>query len=575
MKNFYSVLFTLIICVAIWQPLSAQLSPGDIMFVAFRFDGNSNEDGNCGDGFAFAALVDIPADTRIYFTESEYNGSGWDEGEGDISWIHNEVLPAGSVVQITTNNQTTGLICGMMQDPFMTTSIGTVQFEGVDNWALSTSNEEIYAYLGAVRAPTVWLCALFTDNSDNKNVPPAELTGFILDFTNAEQDVDLGVLTAGTNCPDKATCLANILDLDNWTLEDGQGPHCCDEDGVDYPDDIPATLAPCVLPELTEINVIYSPTSYIAEAVGNLNGAAEWAWYTDGVCGQGNRAILNPITVIPIPGAGHTGAQVRGEGGCVTTPGDCTVYDWAAFTPTFAATGVSALCLGESSMNLSGGAPEGGRYSGPGVTDNGDGTFNFNADAAGEGMHTISYQVGAKMVTQMIEVFANPDVSLSLPADITIVPGMLPMVVQGTGLPTGGVYSDNVGAIVDDGNGMTFSVVDTLFGSVTITYTYTDPVTNCTNSTTQEVTIVDEPITDVEELEKVISIAIFPNPTSGKLLVSGLQPSQILVRDLKGRLIKQQLMRSNEIDLSGLSKGVYLLQVKVEDQWVYKRVLKE
>ena len=44
-------------------------------------------------------------------------------------------------------------------------------------------------------------------------------------------------------------------------------------------------------------------------------------------------------------------------------------------------------------QNLSGGYPEGGRYKGPGVTDNGDGSFDFDPKTAGAGTHEISYSV--------------------------------------------------------------------------------------------------------------------------------------------------------------------------------------
>ena len=42
-------------------------------------------------------------------------------------------------------------------------------------------------------------------------------------------------------------------------------------------------------------------------------------------------------------------------------------------------------------MNLSGGSPAGGTYSGTGVMDNGDGTYNFDPMVAGIGMHSITY----------------------------------------------------------------------------------------------------------------------------------------------------------------------------------------
>lgn len=50
------------------------------------------------------------------------------------------------------------------------------------------------------------------------------------------------------------------------------------------------------------------------------------------------------------------------------------------------------FCVSEETMVLGGGIPVGGTYSGPGVTDNGDGmTYTFDPAAAGVGIHTITY----------------------------------------------------------------------------------------------------------------------------------------------------------------------------------------
>jgi len=51
------------------------------------------------------------------------------------------------------------------------------------------------------------------------------------------------------------------------------------------------------------------------------------------------------------------------------------------------------FCLSNDPISLSGGVISGGIYSGPGVTDNGDGiSFTFDPTAAGEGAHTIIYE---------------------------------------------------------------------------------------------------------------------------------------------------------------------------------------
>ena len=71
-------------------------------------------------------------------------------------------------------------------------------------------------------------------------------------------------------------------------------------------------------------------------------------------------------------------------------------------------------------VDLGGGSPVGGVYSGPGVTDNGDGTYSFDPAAAGIGVHTISYEVLAgtcsiaSIATDTIEVFLVPNGPLTV-----------------------------------------------------------------------------------------------------------------------------------------------------------------
>ncbi len=70
----------------------------------------------------------------------------------------------------------------------------------------------------------------------------------------------------------------------------------------------------------------------------------------------------------------------------------------------------------ETLTDLGGGSPSGGVYSGPGVTDDGNGsTYSFDPAVAGVGVHTISYEVPdgqcttASTDTDTIEVLAIPD----------------------------------------------------------------------------------------------------------------------------------------------------------------------
>ena len=136
---------------------------------------------------------------------------------------------------------------------------------------------------------------------------------------------------------------------------------------------------------------------------------------------------------------------------------------------------------------LGGGTPTGGVYSGPGVTDDGNGTtYTFDPAVAGAGLHTLTYEAFGDPATDEIEVLALPVVSLTAPADLCIDAGV--QTDLGGGTPTGGIY-DGPG-VTDDGNGTTYDFDPAVagVGTHTLTYTYTD-ANGCTNSASDDIEV--------------------------------------------------------------------------------------
>jgi hypothetical protein len=404
----------------------AQLSPGDIIFVGFVGDGNNqpgNGAANCEDGFAFAVLADIPANTTIYFTEGHYTGGMFTDTEGDVTWSNTEITPYGTIVRITTNAQT-----GDCTDVIST--VGSAQFAvgSPDTWALGSSNEEIFAYLGSLRNPTVWLSAFISDNSGGANDIPAELMGFVIDFTLVDQDVDVAVLSNEVDCDSKPDCLAYITDLSNWNTENEPGSgDCCNGVGVEYPEDLPTSLQACDVPVINGVTITdcsQGPDGFVSYSVdGDLNGAEQWEWVRPASDGQScadqtitqTGAQLNNV-IFNNPTWTH---YVRAVGGCLNEP-VCYAFVPAdlltqnvAFPSNF-----PALCAdAEVQANLGGASPAGGTYSGPGVTDDGNGmTFSFDPAQAGTGMHTITYTLNnecSSSATSTIEVIAVPSINIA------------------------------------------------------------------------------------------------------------------------------------------------------------------
>ena len=136
--------------------------------------------------------------------------------------------------------------------------------------------------------------------------------------------------------------------------------------------------------------------------------------------------------------------------------------------------------------------PTGGVYSGPGVTDDGNGmTYSFDPAAAGVGMHTITYTSAGCMASDDVTVNDLPVVTFEAQRDLC--EGAAARNVIANGLPTGGTYS---------GPGVTYNMGDPFYnfdpavagvGVHTITYTYTDG-NGCTDFITDDVEVFALPI---------------------------------------------------------------------------------
>lgn len=161
MRHFTQTLFVFLFLLCFGQNGFGQ-SAGDIAFTAFNADGN--------DDFAFVTLVDIPANTTIWFTDNEWNGTDAfiDINEGEIQWSHSSIVAAGTVISILGNGGSAP-----------TTSLGTVSGSGLN---LGASDEELFA--------------LLTQPSTSSMLTPGFLAGIANDLISSIANTGL---TVGTN----------------------------------------------------------------------------------------------------------------------------------------------------------------------------------------------------------------------------------------------------------------------------------------------------------------------------------------------------------------------------------------
>lgn len=103
------------------------------------------------DGFSFVAVKDIPANTKIYFTENSFNNTTltFSSGESVLSWTSPGVIvPAGQVIVVTETSP----------DGFSLTRsggavTGSITLES-GNFAIATDGETFYAYTDNNNNPT-------------------------------------------------------------------------------------------------------------------------------------------------------------------------------------------------------------------------------------------------------------------------------------------------------------------------------------------------------------------------------------------------------------------------------------
>ncbi|WP_288956629.1 T9SS type A sorting domain-containing protein [uncultured Polaribacter sp.] len=150
--------------------------------------------------YAFVLLDDCLAGTKIFFDDDDWTGAAFSSptGEGVSEWTNNtgKTLGAGTVIQVNfaNNNGTTGIA-----------NIG--QVNEIDSGFNLAAGDQLYAYIGAKRAPTVFL-AFWGETSAINGTETAVLTGTKLsnggsdltDGITARVTSSLGFYNGSTDC---------------------------------------------------------------------------------------------------------------------------------------------------------------------------------------------------------------------------------------------------------------------------------------------------------------------------------------------------------------------------------------
>ncbi|NOU47967.1 MAG: T9SS type A sorting domain-containing protein [Bacteroidales bacterium] len=201
--------------------------------------------------------------------------------------------------------------------------------------------------------------------------------------------------------------------------------------------------------------------------------------------------------------------------------------------------------------------------------------INFNTEGQFDVSLTITNGVETTMVTKENFIRINPDVNATFGTvpDLCFEDGTPYQLTQGS--PAGGVYS---GVGVVDGY---FDPLTSGVGSFPVTYTYTDPDFGCVAEATQ--TVVVDACLGVNEQVNGVELSILPNPTTGKFVIN---MSSATAKDVKVRVVNSlgkvvidnvniNVMGSaqQEINLSGLARGIYFVQLESNGKSFNKKIL--
>lgn len=225
------------------------------------------------------------------------------------------------------------------------------------------------------------------------------------------------------------------------------------------------------------------------------------------------------------------------------------------------------LCETGSNYSLQGGNPQGGTYSGTGVTNG-----IFNPSAAGDGNHIITYSYtdpagcATASATETIQVDAAVNAVISLASDTLCEEDAL-IVLSGIGSPSGGDW------MIDQTAATSLDPSQLALGTHTLSYS----VTNGACSDLAEVDFVMTVCAGIDEAAFRSNFSLYPNPTNGEVQLqsrNGSVITDIFICDLNGKNLLKQKVNSNSVmvQMDHFSIGMYILEVVSDTERFMQRL---
>ena len=275
-------------------------------------------------------------------------------------------------------------------------------------------------------------------------------------------------------------------------------------------------------------------------------GGTEYEWST----GENTASIT-------ASSAGDYSVTVTDVNGCTDSATEMVVSNPL---PSVEISGTLTFCESSSTtLTASGGASF--------VWNTGEITATITVYVAGEYIVTVTDDNGCTDAESVsVTVNSLPVVTLMLPTDTFCL--MESNIELMGGMPAGGTYS---------GPGVTNNVFEPSVAGVgtrTITYLFTDS-NGCQNVDSQEITVVDC-TSGISRIQDNISVLVFPNPSIGdfSVLFNGWTGrKQIQVFDARGRVVFSDSRETDRFEVSGLSSGIYFVQVSNGEYVDLKKII--
>ena len=128
------------------------------------------------------------------------------------------------------------------------------------------------------------------------------------------------------------------------------------------------------------------------------------------------------------------------------------------------------------------------------------------------------------------------------------------------------IHTTNLTVVYSDNQEDSFfeNVTQFAFSGDDLVISQNGNTTSIDRSLIRKITLEDVATTSIETYDENAKIFIYPNPTSDKLNMSSETEQQVLVSifSLNGQKLMQQRMSTSEsIDVSSLSKGIYIIKI--------------